>query len=123
MAVKRIAGIAFLLVDGRQYPARGDWKVQPNTTSREGIAGQDSVHGFKETPIVPYIEGDVSDFGGISVQALQAAEDVTVTLESANNKVWVLRNGWVAGNIEVETADGKYKVRFEGLDCTELLAA
>ncbi len=56
----RIAGIAFLKVDGVQYPLRGNFTVSPSPLERAMIAGQDYVHGYSENPRVPYISGDVS---------------------------------------------------------------
>jgi hypothetical protein len=37
----RIAGVAFLKVDGQQYPLRGNFMVSPSAVERAGIAGQD----------------------------------------------------------------------------------
>ena len=57
MACRRIAGVAYIFVDGAQYPLRGDLTVSIDTIEREGVAGMDGVHGFTETPRVPWIEG------------------------------------------------------------------
>ena len=58
---QRIAGIAFLKVDGNQYPLRGNFTVTPSVIERAGLAGQDYIHGYSEMPRVPSIEGDVSE--------------------------------------------------------------
>src|SRR4051794_9750571 len=107
MASRRIAGVAYIFVDGRQYPLRGDLTVSTDTIEREGIAGQDGVHGFTEKPRVPWIEGAISDLGGLSLQALQEMDDVTVTAELANGKVYVLRNAWTSTAREFNAADGQ----------------
>ena len=65
---QRIAGIAFLKVDGNQYPLRGNFTVTPSVIERAGIAGQDYIHGYSELPRVPSIEGDVSTVPGLSIE-------------------------------------------------------
>jgi hypothetical protein len=122
MASRRIAGVAYVYVDGQQYPLRGNLTISIDTIEREGVAGQDGIHGFIETPRVPWIEGDISDLGGLSLVALQRMSDVTVTAELANNKVYVLRNAWTATAREFNAADGQATVRFEGMSAEEMMA-
>jgi hypothetical protein len=123
MAARRIAGVAYIFVDGRQYPLRGSLTISIDTIERAGVAGQDGVHGFIETPRVPWIEGDISDLGELSLTALQAMADVTVTAELANGKVYVLRNAWTATAREFDAAEGQASVRWEGMSAEEMLAA
>jgi hypothetical protein len=120
MANNRIAGVAFVKFDGRQLPIRGNWKVGFNKLKREGIAGQDRVHGYKEMPDVPFIEGDVSTTEDVSLPVLLSITDATVTIEIANGKAYVLRNAWTANGYEIETEEGKLGVRFEGMEIDEI---
>jgi hypothetical protein len=106
-----IAGVVFFKADGQQYQLRGSFNVQPNNTVREGIAGQDGVHGFKETPVVPYMEGELSDNGGLSIQDLQALDNTTFQAELKNGKTYIARNGWVEGEVVLDTTDGKVKLK------------
>jgi Phage tail tube protein len=122
MACRRIAGVAYVFIDGRQYPLRGNLTVSADTIEREGVAGQDAVHGFIERPRVPWIEGDFSDIGGLSLMALQAMCDVTVTAELANGKQYILRNAWTSTAREFNAADGQATVRWEGMASEELMA-
>ena len=62
---QRIAGIAFLTVDGDQMALRGNFTVSPSPVERTMLAGQDGVHGYQELPRVPYIEGDLSTHAGL----------------------------------------------------------
>lgn len=118
--VGRIAGIAYLKVDGQQYPLRGSFTVSPSPTERTGIAGQDYVHGYTENPRVPYIEGDVSTTADVSTETLDAIISATVTAELANGKTYVLSNAWCKSAIEINTKDGQIRVRFEGTDLNEM---
>lgn len=119
-AANRIGGIAFLKVDGRQYPLRGSFTVSPSPTERTGIAGQDYVHGYTEIPRVPFIEGDVSTTPEVSLETLQGVKDATVQAELANGKKYVLRNAWIKSAGDINTREGMIHVRFEGLDCQEI---
>lgn len=118
----RIAGVAYWKVDGRQLAVRGNLTVMPSSVQRSGIAGQDGVHGYSETPLVPHIEGDVSLLEGTSVEDIDTVTDATITAELANGSVYVLRNAWRAEFSEINSKDGQFKVRFEGMSCDELTA-
>jgi hypothetical protein len=117
---QRIAGIAFLKVDGSIYPLRGNFTVSPSPLERAGISGQDFVHGFSEMPRVPYIEGDVSLVPDLSMDTVDAIVNATVTAELANGKVYVLREAWCRSALELNTREGQTRVRFEGVSCDEI---
>jgi hypothetical protein len=116
----RIAGVAFLKVDGNQYPLKGNFTVSPSAVERAGIAGQDYVHGFSELPRVPFIEGDVSLVPGLSMDDVSAVINATVTAELANGKVYVLREAWCKDALELQSREGQVRVRFEGVSCDEV---
>lgn len=120
MANNRIAGVAWVKYDGRQLPIKGGWKVNFGKLKREGISGQDRVHGYKEMPGLPSIEGEVSTTADVSMATLVGITDATVTLEHANGMTYVLRNAWTADDYINETEDGKIAVKFEGMDIDEI---
>jgi hypothetical protein len=117
---QRIAGIAFLKVDGAIYPLRGNFTVSPSALERAGIAGQDFVHGYSEAPRVPFIEGDVSLVPELSTDSIEAITNATVTAELANGKTYVLREAWCRSALELNTREGQTRVRFEGVSCDEI---
>ncbi|HWJ72593.1 MAG TPA: phage tail tube protein [Kaistia sp.] len=121
MPQKARGGIAYIKADGVQYDLRGNCTVSPDDTEREGIAGQDGVHGFLERPRVPFISIDITDGAGVSLQQLRAIKDATVTAELANGKVYVLRNAWTSDAHEINTGDAQISVKFEGMSCRELV--
>lgn len=118
--MSRIGGIIFIKVDGQQYKAKGNWTYNLGEPKREGIAGSDSVHGYKETPQVPFIEGTITDDPDISTAALLRIKGATCTLELANEKVIVLRDAWFAGDGNGSTEEGEIEARFEGLGADEI---
>jgi hypothetical protein len=117
---QRIAGIAFLKVDGQMYPLRGNFTVSPSALERAGIAGQDYVHGYSELPRVPYIEGDVSLVAELSMDTVETTVNATVTAELANNKVYVLREAWCATALELNAREGQVRIRWQGISCDEV---
>jgi hypothetical protein len=117
----RVAGVSYVRVDGNQYALRGNLTVSIGIQEREGIPGQDAIHGYIERPRVPFIEGDFSDIGGLSIEALNRMTNVTVQAELANGKKYVLRNAWTSTALELNTADGQTTVRWEGMRGEELM--
>lgn len=115
-----IAGTAYMKVNGAMLPLRGSFVVSPSPVERTGIAGQDGVHGYQEAPRVPYIEGDISTTPDVSPETIDGLTDVTVTAELINGKVYVLRNAWSRANFEINTRDGQFRARFEGVACDEI---
>ena len=117
---QRIAGIAYLKVDGALYPLRGNFTVSPSALERAGIAGQDYIHGFSEMPRLPVISGDVSLVPELSVDDVEAVVNATVTAELANGKTYVLREAWCTSALELNTREGQMRVTFQGVSCDEI---
>jgi len=117
---QRIAGIAFLTVDGTQLALRGNFTVSPSPVERTMIAGQDSVHGYQELPRVPYIEGDLSTMPGEYLEDLLLQTDSTVVAQLANGMQYTLTGATCKGGFENNTRDGQVRVRWEGVTCQEV---
>jgi Phage tail tube protein len=117
----RVAGVAFVRCDGRQYSLRGNLVVSIDSSEREGIPGQDGVHGYIERPRVPFCEADLSDIGGLSIEQLRNMSNVTVQVELANGKKYVLRNAWTSTALELNTSDGQTTCRWEAMRGEELM--
>lgn len=111
---QRKGGVIQLQVDGELYDAKGNFTYNLGRPQREAIVGSDRVHGFKETPQVGFIEGEITDRRDFSLDSLVSIRDATVTLQLANGKVVVLRNAWYAGEGTGNTEEGNIAVRFEG---------
>jgi hypothetical protein len=117
---ERVAGIAFLTVDGNQLALRGNFTVSPSAVERTMIAGQDGVHGYQELPRVPYIEADITLMPGMSLEALEAETNSTVVAQLANSMQYTLISSTCKAGFEANTRDGQTRVRWEGLSCQEL---
>ena len=117
---QRIAGVAFLKVDGNLYPLRGNFTVSPSSVERAGIAGQDYIHGYSELPRIPGISGDVSLVPELSMDDIEQVTNATVTAELANGKTYVLREAWCTAALELNTREGQTRVTFQGISCDEV---
>lgn len=115
----RLAGIAYLTVDGQSYMLSGDLGYSPSKVSRETLIGQDRVHGYSEKPSPGHISATLRDSGGLSVAALNAMTNVSVVCELANGKTIVGRNMWTTEAQEVKTAEGTLEVKWEGFSVEE----
>lgn len=115
----RLAGIAYLSVDGQTYMLAGDLAYSPSRITRETLTGQDSVHGYSEKPHAGSISGTIRDAGGLTVARFNAMTNVTVTCELANGKTIVGRNMWTVEAQEVKTAEGTFEVKWEGVSVEE----
>lgn len=120
MANQRKGGIIQLRVGGEIQQAKGDFTYGFGAPKREAIVGSDGIHGYKETPQVPFIEGEITDRDTLDVAKLLNMTDVTVSLDLANGKVFFLRNAWHAGDGQVSTGEGNLAIRFEGLTGEEV---
>lgn len=118
----RKGGIIELQIDGAIYQAKGAFTYGLGKAVREAIVGHDEVHGYKETPVAPFIEGEITDSSDLSLDGLAAVTDSTVTLRLANGKVIALRNAWCTNpdGLGASTEEGNISVRFEGLRAEEV---
>ena len=120
MAAIRVAGTCFVKRDGVQYSLKGSLTIQPLSVERTGVTGMDGIHGYSETPVVPFIELEVTKTPDLSVKAFEGVTDSTITAELADGTVYVLRNAWFSGQLSVDGGEGKVKLKFEGLACNEI---
>jgi hypothetical protein len=111
----RVAGTAYLSVDGVAYALAGELEYNPSLVKRESVAGQDGVHGYKEMPVAPHISGTIRDMNGLSVTSLNAMTNNTVTVQLANGKMVVGRNMWTVEDQTSKATDGTVEVKWEGL--------
>lgn len=113
MPNRRVGGIIFIKVDSAIQQAKGSFSYNLGQPKREAVVGQDKVHGYKEEPQVAMIEGALTDNDELDLEALVLTKDATITLELANGKIIVLRDGFYAADGNVDTNEGEIEVRFE----------
>ncbi len=116
----RRAGTINIQVNGVVYDAVGSFSYNLGQPMREELVGPDRVHGYKETPQVPYIEGEIRDSSDLDLSNLQNLTDATLTLKLANGKTIMLREAWYAAEGTVGTEEANVQFKFCGMSAEEL---
>ncbi len=111
---EKIGGLVAFKADGTQYLAKGNFTYNLGKPKREAVMGSDGFHGYKETPQVPFIEGEISIDSNTDIASILDTVSGTITLDLANGQSFVLSEGYFAGDGNAETEEGKLAVRFEG---------
>lgn len=110
----RIAGTAYLSIDGKSIALVGDFEWDCGIVERKTLKGMDGIHGYSEEPNPGKIKGTIRDTGGVSVRALNNLTNVTVTCELANGKRVTGRNMWQVGMLPVRSNEATFELAFEG---------
>ena len=116
----RVGGVIELKVNGATYSAKGNFTYNIGRNMREAVVGADRTHGYKETPQVAFIEGEITDRANLSLDALTTLDNATAMLRLANGKLIVLRQAWYAGEGTGNTEEGNIPFRMEGMSGEEV---
>ncbi len=119
MATSRLAGLASCTIDGTTYAVVGKPQWSPGSITRESLVGSDGVHGYKEKPRAPWMSVTLRDAAGMTVADFNAITDSTVVFQLASGKLVTGRDMWSVDAQEVDSEDGTFDVRFEGLQVSE----
>ncbi len=111
----RLAGTAYVTVNGITIMVAGDFKYSPADFKRESLIGMDGVHGYKESYTTPYISCKVRDSGGTSVKDFNNQTNVSLVVELANGKTIIGSGMWTVETQEVDSNEATFDVRWEGM--------
>jgi hypothetical protein len=117
---KRVGGLIAFKVDGQQYNAKGNFTYNLGRPKRDGVIGADGVHGYKETPQLAFVEGEITDNDGLDLATLLDITDAVVTLQLGSGKTIVFNHAWYAGEGTAGTEEGNIGVRFEAESAEEI---
>ena len=123
MASNAIAGTLSFSINGKTVNLKGAFKVRVGGVSRKPVVGPDGVHGYTQENNAPGFDADLTDSGGMSVQALQALDGVTAQADLLNGKSYVLNNAWTAEAQELDAIAGTITFQMDATSCTELTAS
>lgn len=116
---KRLGGIARFTIDGTGYLLVGDLKYSTSIVERESMMGMDTYHGYSEKRVPGFMEMTVRDTSQVTTRSFNDMVDVSVIAQTANGKSVAGQNMVCMKAIEVDTAEGKFTLRFEGPDVNE----
>ena len=108
------AGVASLTIDGLNRDVKGELKYDPTSFKNERIGGQSGMLGHKRTPKDGHISAKIMDDGSLTVRDFQDMTDVSVEAVLANGKTVSGAGLCQVGEIDVDTEEGTFDVRFEG---------
>lgn len=112
-------GKLFFKVNGTRQRAKGSFTYNLGRDKKTRILGVDGVHGSKVEPVVPFIEGKITDGDDIDLALLIETEG-TITLELQNGKTIFLHDAVYAADADVDSDEGEIPVRFEGSRAEEV---
>lgn len=111
---KRVAGIAYVKVDGEQLEVSGGIEVPLVDVNRETVMGLAGPAGYKETALEPYVKLTAIFMPDFPLEALRNGTDMTITAEMANGKVYTLSGAFIKGEPVAKTEDGTVELEFGG---------
>ena len=111
---KRVGGVCYLLIDGKQHRVVGNFTYNLGQDKREPKLGPDGYHGFTENPQASKIEGEITDTDDLDVAAITKINGAVVTLELANGKTVVQHDAVYDHDGDVTTEQGNVQFRTHG---------
>lgn len=113
MASPRVAGICYIKVDGEQLELKGSMEAPLLPIKKETVMASAAPAGYKETPVTPYIKGKFVFTKNFPAKKL-AGDNMTITAEFANGKVYTVSQGYVVGDVPVNGEEGEVELEFNG---------
>ena len=117
----RVVGQVKVRFDGSILETDGSSTMDIGGPVREAVAGDYQAGAFKEMTKESKCECTILYKSGMSLSAIRAIDNATVTLETDTGGVWIIRNAYVADAISFSGSDGKAKIVFQGPPAEEML--
>jgi hypothetical protein len=116
----RIGGMIEVKADGELYSAKGNFTVNLGRPKRDAVVGSDRVHGYKEMPQAPSLEGAITDNEDLSLDTLLNLKDATVTVRLANGKIIVFKDAFYSGDGNMTTEEGEIEFKVSAMSAEEI---
>ena len=108
---KKVAGTAYIKVDGTQLTVTGGAEAPLMDKKRETV-----YPGFyKEEELTPYLKMTAIHDPDLSIKTLTEGTDMTVTCEFNNGKVYVLSGAYLVDEPTSKGDDGTIELQFDGV--------
>lgn len=111
---KRVAGIAYIKVNGAQLEVSGGIEANVGEVTRESVKGLSGTAGFKETHRTPGVKLSAIFRDDFPMDTVTKATDMTITCEFPNGKVYTLSDAFMVGEPTAKADDGTIELEFEG---------
>lgn len=118
---KTLGGVAQLRIGATTLFFNENLKHNFQQFVSSGRTGRDGVfHGRTKKPNTPYLEGEFTHMPGWTTADYEGLSGDVVANKVDGAGTLVLRDGYVAGEIEIDDDDAKVKLRFEGASGEEI---
>jgi len=108
---KKVAGTAYIKVDGTQLTVTGGAEAPLMDVKRETIyPGY-----YKEEKLAPHLKMTVIHDPDLPIKTLTEGKDMTVTCEFSNGKVYVLSGAYLVDEPASKGDDGTIEFQFDGI--------
>lgn len=114
--MKRIAGTCFVKIDGDQFDLKGGVECPVSNNVKETQMGTNGPGGYSEMAQRPFIKLTAFVPPNFPLATISSRDDMTITAELANGKVYVLSNAWLEGEATVKNDDGTTDLEFSGMN-------
>lgn len=111
---KRVAGIAYIKVDGAQLEVSGGIECAIGENTRETVKGLSGVAGYKETHRTPSVKLSAIFRDDFPMDQVIDGTDMTITAEMPNGRVYTLSGAFLVGEPTAKADDGVIDLEFEG---------
>lgn len=118
--MSQITGRCWLYIDGALVRSKAGAKLQIGGIERKTVKGA-QVWGYAEGVTEPQVEATLADTADLSLTAINAITDATVTFETDTGKQYVLRHAWVANSQTLSEGEGDVAVTINAMSCEEML--
>lgn len=118
----QVVGQVKVKVDGEIYETDGSSSLEIGGATREAVTGDYQAGAFKEATSPAKCETSILYKAGVSLSAIRAISNATLTMECDTGAVWIMRNAYVADVISFSSSDGKAKIVFQGPPAEEMVA-
>jgi len=108
----RIAGTIEVTGNGKVWKMAAAINYNMGNPLRETLIGPDGIHGYKETPQVAFIEGEVRVTKGFKVKEFTTLTQVTVLAKLANGTKVMVSDAHYENEGTAETEEGKLPFKF-----------
>lgn len=116
----QVTGQMTVKIDGVTYATAGESTLDIGGPVRQPVKGDYEAGAFIESTEPSKCEVTLLYKKGVSLAALRAIDNATLTLETDNGIVWIVRNAYVADAISFGQ-DGKAKAVFQGPPAEEMV--
>lgn len=109
---EKVAGTAYVKVDGAQMVVTGNVEVPLSKKKRETI----TKGHFKEEDVVPFVSGEFVIPKGLNIEKIMGGTNMTVTVELQSGRTYVLSGAYVVDEPALGSDEGKSSIKFEGTE-------